>query len=283
VFEARCPLGGELGPRQSEGAHEVEHVRQVERAVVVKVVSDEPVGDGRLRRDGLDGRMRVDHRHRRVEAGIGDSPDADVSVVVRDVLHHPVDGVPGVARFIDILRSLLGGDVGTHVDELALAHEASADILVNKDVLRARVKKFRGAEMLGILIFAVGRHGVRRAVEHHWIGVRSRRVLGHVDGGEEACAIAHGNAVLELGVTGADELGKLLFLVRLRDGSSRQKQHNSERNKRSRYGAESFHRNPLGTRHSGMLELKHKGEGKAAGERAAVGQWPVAVGRIRIK
>ena len=79
----RWPRGGavagalhRLRPRMAEAAEEAERVRQVERAVVMEVVADEPVGDRRLRRGGLQRGMRVDDAGGGVEAGIRDAPHA---------------------------------------------------------------------------------------------------------------------------------------------------------------------------------------------------------------
>ncbi len=131
------PLGGGLGSRLAEDVHEVEHVRQKERAVVMEVVADEPVGDGRLRRDSLERGMRVNGSHGGVEARIGDAPDADASIVVGNVLDEPVDAVIGVTGLVNIAGSFFVRDVGTHVLEGAFAEELSAHVLVDKDVFGA--------------------------------------------------------------------------------------------------------------------------------------------------
>ena len=45
--------------------------------------------------------MRIDQRHQRQEAVVGDPQDADFAVALGDVLHQPVDGVVGVGGMID--------------------------------------------------------------------------------------------------------------------------------------------------------------------------------------
>src|SRR5215471_8517679 len=51
--------GSRLGSRAAKTREEVESVRKKERAVVMKVISDEPVGDGGLRRGCFQRRVRV--------------------------------------------------------------------------------------------------------------------------------------------------------------------------------------------------------------------------------
>ena len=210
TFEGVWPLGGELRTRLAEGEHEAEHLRQVEGAVVMEVVAEEPVGDGCLRRDSLERGMGVDGRHDGVEAGIGDAPGADASVVVGDVLDQPRDAVIGIAGLIDILGTFFGGDVGAHILEGAFAEELSAHILVDKDVLGTG-EEFGGSEHGLVLILTVGCDRVRRAIEENRIGVVLAGILGDIDAGEEFDAIAHGNAVLKLGVVRLDPRGEFIL------------------------------------------------------------------------
>ena len=72
----------------------------------MEVVAEEPVGNGRLRGDSLEGGMGVNGGHGGVEAWIGDAPDTDASVVEADVLDEPVDGVIGVTGLIHIVGGL---------------------------------------------------------------------------------------------------------------------------------------------------------------------------------
>ena len=92
------------------------------------------------------------------------------------------------------------GLCGRMMDVVAFAHEAAADVLVDEDELLAQ-EEFRRAERGAVLVDAVGRDVVGRALQHDGVGLRVREdVLGDVDGGEQLDAVAHGDAVLELGV-----------------------------------------------------------------------------------
>ena len=79
---------------------------------MVEVVAGEPIVDRRLRADGLQGRVGVDHAAVGVKAGIGNAPLADFAVVILDVLDQPVDGVVGIGAFVEILRPLVRIDAG---------------------------------------------------------------------------------------------------------------------------------------------------------------------------
>ena len=68
--ESLTPRVRRIGTRSLKEREEPECVLQIERAIVVKVVADEPVGDRRLWRRCLDGRVRVDDRCGRIESGI---------------------------------------------------------------------------------------------------------------------------------------------------------------------------------------------------------------------
>ena len=166
----------------------VEH----ECAAVIGVVAHEEVGHGSLRRRGFQRGMRVDDAGGSVEAGIGNSPDSGVAVVVGHVLEQPVDGVVEVGAVVDVLFRLLVVDVGTHLDECSFGHVAAADILIDEDV-SGFVEVGRRAELGAIEIDAVRADAVGRAVDQERVGMRS--VLGHIDGGEQMDAVAHGDAV----------------------------------------------------------------------------------------
>src|SRR5438309_4102083 len=79
VIEALHAPGRRLRARLAEAGKEIKGVRQKEGAVVMKIV-EEPVGNRRLRRDGFQCRMSIDHAGRRVKARIRDSPDPHVAV-----------------------------------------------------------------------------------------------------------------------------------------------------------------------------------------------------------
>ena len=204
--------------------------RQHERAAVVGVVAlAEQINHRRLGRGGLDGGVRVDDARRRVEARIRDAPDADASVVVGDVVDQPIDGVVHVRARIDIGGRFLLVEVRGHLDEFALGLEAPAHVLVDEDVARlveilggSEVARGRREMVLAVGVLAVARVGDAHAVGRadHQERVRLRLVLGHVDGGEEFHAVAHGDAVFVLRVMLAHVEGRFVrfFLGRRRGG-----------------------------------------------------------------
>src|SRR5438045_7941388 len=87
----------------AETIEEPESMRQVQRTVVMKIVADEPVRYRRLRRCGFEGRMCVDNSCRRVKTRIRNAPHTDASAVVGKVFDEPVDGVPRIGSFVDVV------------------------------------------------------------------------------------------------------------------------------------------------------------------------------------
>ncbi len=154
----------------------------------------------------IEGGVGVDDAGGGVEAGIGDAPHADLAVVVGDVVNEPLDGVVGVGAFVGILGAALDGAVRRHVDEIAFGHVAAADVLVDEDELLA-AEFIRRAEGGLVVLHAVGPDAVGRAGQHDGIGFGG--VLGDVDAGEEALAIAHGNLEFVLGIVRLDEFEAL--------------------------------------------------------------------------
>ena len=120
------------------------------------------------------------------------------------ILDQPVDGVVGVGALVGVLGAALDGLVRADHDVVAFAHVAAADVLVDEDEFLAR-EQLGGPERGAVLIDAVGRDVVAGALHHDRVGAAvGEDVLGDVDGGEELDAIAHGDAVFELGVVLAD-------------------------------------------------------------------------------
>src|SRR5208283_3722136 len=120
-----------------------------------------------------------------------------------------LDAVVGIAAFIHVLGGLFHIDVGVHLLEFALGEIAAAHVLIDEDIA-GLFELIGGAEVFLVLVFSVGGHAVRRAVHQERIGLR--RVFGNIDGGEEFLPVAHGDAVLELGVVRPDVV--FLFLRR---------------------------------------------------------------------
>ena len=190
----------------AEAHVEVEAVGEHEGAVVIGVVAHVVIGDGGLRGDGDERGVGVDHAGGGVEAGLRDAVHADFGGVVGNVLDEPVDGVVGVGALVGIFGAALDRLVGADDDVIAFAHVAAADVLVGEDEFFAG-EEFGGAEGGAVLVGAVGRDVVAGALEHDGVGlVVGEGVLGDVDGGEELDAVAHGDAVFELGVVLADEI-----------------------------------------------------------------------------
>ena len=136
---------------------------QHECAAVIGIVAQEKVSHGRLRAGCGQRRVRIDDGRRGIEAGVRDSPDADLTVVVGNVLEEVVDGVVGIGGVIHVLGRLLVVDVRTHLDIVALAHPAASHILIDEDVA-ALFELLGGAEVMRILVFAVRANAIGSTV-----------------------------------------------------------------------------------------------------------------------
>lgn len=164
---------------------------------MVEVITDKPVGDGSLGAGNLKRGVSIDHAGGDIEARVGNAPGADAAIVVGQILDEPFNGVVGIGGFIDILGGGLGCAVRCHVDELPFAHVLAANVLIDDDVA-VFGQRGRRADVGLVLVGAIRGDAVGRAVEKD--GVLLRLILRDVDAGEEALAIAHGYAVLVLGV-----------------------------------------------------------------------------------
>ena len=175
-------------------------VAQHQHAVVVHVVAHVPVRNGGLRRNGLHGRMPAQTAHQGVESRVGASRETHTAVVAGNVLHQPVHRIVAVRRLVHAAEAR-----GTHVHELALAHVAAPDVLLDDDVaavdVTAHVAFF---ETAGKLSLAVRSRTVRRP-ENDYRGLAGG--LGREDRGVQAHAVAHGDTVFGLVVKRADRLG----------------------------------------------------------------------------
>ena len=174
--------------RAAERGIEREGVQQEESAVVMEVVPDEPVRDRGLRRDRLERRVGTRQGRRRVETRIRHAQDSDPAVVVRDVLDQPLDRVPRIAAFVDVLGPLFVRIVWAHIHELALAHVAAADVLEGQYVARVdEVGVHPHGEVEPVL--SAGLNVVRGAPQQDRI--RLRRVLRDVERGEQTHPVPH--------------------------------------------------------------------------------------------
>src|ERR1043165_10302872 len=100
--------------------------------------------------------MAIDAGHRRVEAGIRNSPHADPAVVVRHVLDQPINCVVSVSRLIDLVAALVW-DVRPHIFIDAFAAVTPAHVFVNKDVPFAGRSEEHTSELQsrGLISYAV--------------------------------------------------------------------------------------------------------------------------------
>ena len=223
VIERLWLLARRLVEFLAEPGKEPERVRQIERAVVMEIVADEPIGNRRLRRGALERGVRVDHARRRVKARIGNAHHADFAVVVRHLLHQPIDRVVGIGALINVPRPGLHLLVWTHVDKFAFRTVAPAHVLQHEDELLLRVMLERPSG-IEVTVFTVGFQTVRRARQQD--RPRLRFVLRRIDGSEKPHAVAHRDFVFEFGVVLAevgfgDFLGLGFCLIGLSAGAGR--------------------------------------------------------------
>ncbi len=235
VVEGGGPGLGGRGPGLAESHHEVEGVGQPEGAVAVEVVALEPVHDGRLGRDGLQGRVARQHARGGVEGRVADAPLADFPVVVLHVLHQPVDGVVGVRALVH--GRAAGGALGPHVHEVPLGHHPAPHILVDEDEALL-LEGGRRTQVGRIGLRAVGIDAVGSALEEEGIGPAG--VPGGVDGREQLHPIAHGDEHLALVVLFPDR-GNAGLRWHRRGRRSDQGAEQEDREERGAEGAEQGH------------------------------------------
>src|ERR1039457_5862826 len=113
-----------------EAGVEAEIGRQIECAIVKGIVTVSNVAHGGLRRHGFQRRMRIDEAERRIKTGIRNAPDPYFTVVVRNVLHQPVNGVVGIGAVVKILRVREMRFVRSNIDERTFGEITSADVLI---------------------------------------------------------------------------------------------------------------------------------------------------------
>ena len=99
----------------------------------VEVVPEPGVDHGVYRDGGLQRRVRVEERHQGQQAVVGSPGDADAAVVPLDVLHQPLDRVPGVGDLVD--AAFVERPAQRHGHGVpAPGAEAAAHVLVDADV-----------------------------------------------------------------------------------------------------------------------------------------------------
>src|SRR5262249_27255228 len=128
-------------------------VHQKQRAVMAEVITEKPVGNGGLRRDGTERGMGVDGSYGGVEAAVGDAPQADAPVIAGDTLDEIVDGIVGIGTLVDVLGLERVDELGANVDEDAFGMAHTAHILIGEDI--AILNEFRRAPVTPEFVRAV--------------------------------------------------------------------------------------------------------------------------------
>ena len=155
----------------------------------MKIIANEPVGNGCLRRNGFHRWVCLDGTICCVKTRVADAISTHATIVVLRVFHEPIHRIVGIGRFIHVFIRLpfIGGNDWAHVHKFVLAHPTPAHVLKNEDVtlfgevhvLKTRYKFSR----------SVGCHGVRRSFEQHRIFFLF--ILWRVNSGKKFNAIAH--------------------------------------------------------------------------------------------
>lgn len=134
--------------------------------------------------------MRIDRPGGGVEAGVGDPPLADPSVVLREVFHQVIDGIERIGAFVDCsviggcvvgsIRVLSARELRAHVDKFTFAHVASANVLEDEDVFLL-FECGGGAESGFVCVKSVGGDAVGGAAKEDGVGSSGVRIVGYVD------------------------------------------------------------------------------------------------------
>ena len=168
VPESRGPPGRGRGTRLAVEGQETEAGLQLERAVVVAVIADPPVGHRRLGRNDLHGGMGVDQGVGGVKSRRRNAPNAHAAVVIGHVFKQPGDRVVGIGALVDVGVRRLVRVMGAHGLEFPFRHHAAAHVLVDDDVPVAGEQ--HGRADLRPVRRPVGRHAVGRALQQDGIG-----------------------------------------------------------------------------------------------------------------
>ena len=139
----------------------LERVALAQRAIAMEVVVHPLIHRRRLLADRLQRRMRVQQRHSRRQAIVGNPIHANLPIIVRDILHQPLDAVVGVGGLVGRFRI-----VKVHIRrqfEHALRLESPAQVLDDENV--AILRKFLPTRRhFG---WSLVRNSVRRAAEQN--------------------------------------------------------------------------------------------------------------------
>ncbi len=198
--------------------HVFKAVAQAEGAVVMKIVAEEHICGRGLRRDCLECRMRLQHAHDRQPAWIADAQHADAPVVVRHLLHEPIDGVVGVGALVDGLGILFVARHSRH-HKGPLRLETPANVLKHEEISLVR-------QLLQIALQrsrSVPFNPVRSAQEDEW--QRPHRVFRREHGRIQLDAVAHCDHRFGLVESLVDGIGLLSAnaVRREKDAACRQK------------------------------------------------------------
>src|SRR5437879_10893480 len=98
--------------------------------------------------------MRIDQTEGRVEAGVGNAPNADFAVVVGDIFGEPLDGVVSIGAVVGVLWSFEMRLVRRHVDKCAFRKISAADVLIREDEAFLG-EQFRWAKERAVVIDSV--------------------------------------------------------------------------------------------------------------------------------
>ncbi len=190
---------------------DIVHLTDAEGAVVEGVVTDPGVDHRRLRRHGLERRVRIDLGHQGGEAQIGRADHADLAVRFRRVLHQPVDGVVGVGRLVDLGSVAAGADDRPRHDEVTFGFIHAANILVDADIAVIDELGVHGRQDLGDLVALVAGGGVLGIIGR--ARQQDRAVPGALledDDGVELHAVAHRDHDFAFDIVGGVRIDRLV-------------------------------------------------------------------------
>ena len=139
-------IPGALG----ELIEKIEILREKERAIVVKIIAHEPIGNRCLGGRRLQRRMGIDHAHGGVKSRIGNAEHSHLSIAIPHVFHEPVNAVPSVSVFVRVFRAFVGIE-GPHVLVGPFRTVAATDILGHQYELVPRQR----AERTGRLVVVI--------------------------------------------------------------------------------------------------------------------------------